>query len=667
MSRLEAAPNQIDSVWHEWGEGNTAVWPSEVLPRTENVFPRWWEAGIDPVKVLLDETRKRGREVFFSYRINGSDNDDLFDPPHRFEDPIPLKARHPDWLIHKWHVYWDFRRQGVRDLKLAVLREVAAMYDYDGISVDFARVPVLFPEGEQWKHRDLLTGFMRQVRSALHEIGRRRGRPYLLAARVPEDIPGCRFDGIDVETWAAEGVVDILVIGTRTAAADVAGFRALTGGTPVRLYPSWDDHHSSDGYRHPTIEVWRGVCANWWRQQADGMHTFNLMFPSPESERCLGIETAPELRRGGLDGGAQLSDWETQCRVFAEIGSPETLAGRDKVFLVERRGGGHGRDFVPAPDDWYTPRHSYFQTQHAGAAARGAGSRRLPGHAASPRRRRRSLRRSGPPRQPDPEPRPDRRSGGGGKRPAGRGEDQQPASGCPGPGEGNRDPAERRLRPLAGLSGPAAVPRERGEPRRHLPDRPDGRGGPDREARAACPVLLNANFRGDHPPPRLPCRATLPGMPHRLGPRTDGDDSWRSGPTAGSQRWGEGDGAPTPESTDALLGKSPFDRQKIWDSLTAGGRNIPAASGIEMALWDLAGKGGRQTGLGTPRRYPAGQGDRVRQRVLPAAGGGPPCPRRRGSPPLPGPVRPRSKSASASARNRTSASSRRCGTPPAAR
>ena len=92
------------------------------------------------------------------------------------------------------------------------------------------------------------------------------------------------------------------------------------------------------------------------------MHTFNLMFPSPESERELGIETAPENRRGGPDGGALLSDWETQCRVFAEIGSPETLAGRDKVFLVERRGGGHGRDFVPSPDDWYTPRHSYFQT-----------------------------------------------------------------------------------------------------------------------------------------------------------------------------------------------------------------------------------------------------------------------------------------------------------------
>ena len=55
--------------------------------------------------------------------------------------------------------------------------------------------------------------------------------------------------------------------------------------------------------------------------------------------------------------------------------------------------------------------------------------------------------------------------------------------------------------------------------------------------------------------------------------------------------WGEGDGALAPESTDSLLtGKSPFDREKIWDSLTARGKDIPAACGIEMALWDLAGK-----------------------------------------------------------------------------
>ena len=66
MCRLDGKSNQIDSVWYEWGEGNTALWPSKVLPCTKNVFPEWWEISIDPIRVLLEETKKRGREVFFS-------------------------------------------------------------------------------------------------------------------------------------------------------------------------------------------------------------------------------------------------------------------------------------------------------------------------------------------------------------------------------------------------------------------------------------------------------------------------------------------------------------------------------------------------------------------------------------------------------------------------
>ena len=36
--------------------------------------------------------------------------------------------------------------------------------------------------------------------------------------------------------------------------------------------------------------------------------------------------------------------------------------GKDKIFFVERRGGGHGQRVVPSPSNWYTPRHMYFQT-----------------------------------------------------------------------------------------------------------------------------------------------------------------------------------------------------------------------------------------------------------------------------------------------------------------
>ena len=347
MSRLDEQPNQIDSIWFEWGEGNTAVWPSEVIPCTENVFPRWWKAGIDPVEVLLNEAKKRGREVFFSYRINGSDNDDLFDPPRPFDQPIPVKAEHPDWLIYKWHPYWNFSFQGVRDLKLDVVREVAEKYDFDGIQIDFARIPVLFPE-EQWLQRNILTDFMCDIRTTLLDIGEKRGRPLLLAARVPEDLIGCHFDGMDVETWVRDFLIDILVIGTRTANVDVAAFRRITVDTPIKVYPSFDDHHSTDGYREPDLEIWRATCANWWHQNPDGMHTFNLMVPSPQSAQNLGMSPSPR--------------WETQRKIFSEIGSSETLKRKDKVFFIERRGGGHAEYVVPSPANWHTPRHMYFQT-----------------------------------------------------------------------------------------------------------------------------------------------------------------------------------------------------------------------------------------------------------------------------------------------------------------
>ena len=143
-------------------------------------------------------------------------------------------------------------------------------------------------------------------------------------------------------------LIDILVIGTRTANADIAAFRHITKETPIKIYPSFDDHHSTDGYREPDLEIWRSTCANWWRQNPDGMHTFNLMVSSPQSAENLDL--SPSRR------------WQTQRKIFSEIGNPETLKGVDKVFFVERRGGGHAEYVVPSPANWNTPRHMYFQT-----------------------------------------------------------------------------------------------------------------------------------------------------------------------------------------------------------------------------------------------------------------------------------------------------------------
>jgi hypothetical protein len=340
--------SQIDSVWWLWGDGNVAPYPSKVLLVFDHPkYTKWFEAGIDPVQIYLEETKRRGREAFFTYRVNAAD---LEGGVFR---ALPMKLEHPDWLIHAWEGpfgFWNFAVEGVREYKLSILCEVAEKYDFDGLDVDFGRRCPVLPPGQQWENREKLTEFMRAVRAMTLEVEERRGRPLLLSARVHENIVGCHLDGLDVETWAREQLVDMFVLGVRSFDVDIAAFRRLTAGTNIKLYPCIDDYHASDGYRWPPMEVFRGVFANWWHQGADGIEAFNFTSESPEV-----------LDRAGLHAYASwwAGIWPTHRQAFQEMGSPETLRRKDKVFVVQRRGGGHMARIVPRPEDWHTPRWAY--------------------------------------------------------------------------------------------------------------------------------------------------------------------------------------------------------------------------------------------------------------------------------------------------------------------
>ncbi len=354
---IDDPQTRIDSVWWNFTEGNEAYWPSKILPFIDAPpYGEWQETGFDPVQTLLDETRRRGLETFFTYRINGSDNDVSGRVPR-----LAMKEEHPDWLIHTWNKtigdatgqrlngYWNFAIQGVRDYKLSILEEIAEQYDYDGMEIDFARVSPVLPPGQQWENRHALTDFMRSVRSMLLRKGERRRRPYLLAARVPENLVGCHMDGLDVETWAREELVDIFTLGCRSFDVEIAAFRRITEGTRIKLYPVLDDHHSTDGYRFPPIEVFRGVMANWLHQGADGLQTFNFAYARSKTLEKYGMRDT-------------WTGWSTHRQFYRELADVDAMNQRSKVFVVQRRGGGHGPFVVPNPEDWSTPRWMYFNT-----------------------------------------------------------------------------------------------------------------------------------------------------------------------------------------------------------------------------------------------------------------------------------------------------------------
>mgnify|MGYP001012194071 CR=1 FL=1 len=353
---------RVDSVWWCWSEGNQANWPSRILPFMDHApYKEWASKGIDPVQIFLDETKNRGMETFLTYRINGADND----IPVPNVAKIPMKEEHPDWLIHthQGNMYvdlfgagvtedsngkWNFAIQGVRDYKLSILKEIAEDYDFDGIELDFQGCPVL-PPGHQWESRELLTEFMRSVRSMLQSVAAKRDRPFLLAARIPEYIVGCHFDGIDIETWVSEQLLDIIVMGIRSHDVDVESFRRMTSDKNIKLYASLDEAHTSDGYYAPPIEVLRGVLCNWFKRGVDGLHAFNFAFASDETLKKFGM--LRQNRNAPVD-----------LKLLREMNDIESMFLKDKAFVVQRRGGGHGPSVVPNPEDWNTPRWNYINT-----------------------------------------------------------------------------------------------------------------------------------------------------------------------------------------------------------------------------------------------------------------------------------------------------------------
>ena len=296
-----------------------------------------WTGKVDPevdiVSKIYAQTRQRGIPHFYVHRMNGGTH------------ATATKRRHPEWCFATpWTGegepgHWNFAYPEMRRYVAANLVQIAREKDLDGLELDFAR-GFVFPPGEQWLQRDKLTHFVRDLRTSLLKIGRERGRPLLLGVRVPENLLGNHYDGLDLKTWVREKLVDILVPGCRSFEVDVPAFRRLAAGSPIKIYPALDDHHSSDGYCTPPIEVFRGLVSNWRRQGADGLQAFNFAY-APFQDRPW---------------------WRLHQQFYREVSRPEGLGGLDKTFVAQRRGGGHGLLVHADPENWFLPRHGYANT-----------------------------------------------------------------------------------------------------------------------------------------------------------------------------------------------------------------------------------------------------------------------------------------------------------------
>jgi hypothetical protein len=184
------------------------------------------EKGTDALKLVIEFCHQNKKEVFFTHRIN-----DIHDAFIDWELSA-WKREHPEYLlgseedrdkykgadVRHWWTSLNYELPEVRDYLIAIIEDVCQRYDIDGIEIDYFRAPMFFKP--TFEHQpvtaaqvSILTGFQRRIRDVAYREGNRRGRPILVAARVPMSVGKCRLVGIDIKQWLDNDLLDILTTG----------------------------------------------------------------------------------------------------------------------------------------------------------------------------------------------------------------------------------------------------------------------------------------------------------------------------------------------------------------------------------------------------------------------------------------------------------------------
>jgi hypothetical protein len=327
-----------------WGDGMDAfnsagMW--RIYENTRNLI----EQGTDPLEVIVERGHKRGLDVFASMRVN-----DIHDGFHMDGDPpffSPTKLDHPEWLLGPvYNPEPESRYKGlsryalnfavweVRDYALAMATETIDNYNVDGLEWDFCRFPRLFPEGAARDNAQLMTTVIGSLREALDRKGEQQGRRLELAVRVPPTIELAAAFGLDVEEWIRRGLIDILIAGvvhgnlhrvpveSFVQAAKDTGVQVIAQnpgffrlGRPNSAKVLWGETGLYSD------EMCRATAAAHWQAGADGVYLWNNQL----------IEFNHSV--------------DYDARPWREVGSPDTLIGKDKHYVVD------------SPADWDTMRY----------------------------------------------------------------------------------------------------------------------------------------------------------------------------------------------------------------------------------------------------------------------------------------------------------------------
>ena len=315
--------------------------------------------GIDLVKERVDFLHSLDIEVFLGFRMGTTS-----DHPPGHARSVPMWKEHPEWRcrdrdgnsiirlsmaypeVREFYVklFLELTSYGIEGVQLIYTRRPPFVLFEDPVIEDFRNEygvdPRELPEDSELggefmteggfftsdprleKHwAGYVTAFMRELRQALDERRRPDGGRIQVAANVLYNGAYNRAGGLDLETWVAEGLVDILVPPTQAydyaeerhiPVIDYEYFNKLTAGSACVFYPD--------------------------------------LFPR---QMCAGeyVRQAREAYEGGASG---LTFWDSDVRVNmkSQWNTVRRLGHRDDLSRMEREHGGYLMHELNLIEDW---------------------------------------------------------------------------------------------------------------------------------------------------------------------------------------------------------------------------------------------------------------------------------------------------------------------------
>jgi len=293
--RLPIYYSRVNPVWQTWAREHKDPLPEDDWKYFDKVFSRVKRYMLadnyeDPLQLTLNAAKKIGLGFFFSYRMN-----DVHEAVHtgkRISPTMdPIWRNHPEWRMamddkkhpgYGGHYAMNYLHQEVRDWYYAVIEELVENYALDGFELDFMRNPVFFPDDNIKEGAELMTAFVRKIRSLLDRTGVQRKQQLKLCVRVPWSVKHCMDAGLNVPHWCREKTIDMVNAAAgymTTPETDIEGFKQNCVGIPVYgemyhlTYPK-----EGESNRRTSKEIYETTAHGFLDRGADGIGFFNFCY-----------------------------------------------------------------------------------------------------------------------------------------------------------------------------------------------------------------------------------------------------------------------------------------------------------------------------------------------------------------------------------------------------